>query len=630
MPIDTSDPAALALEINRAEDFRRKHTAETRKIIERYIGSHYRNDNQSEPTPENLIANYVAFMLPELSFTVPSVKVKALRPVSHQEIAQFMEMGITSWIGSSSLGDEHGDVIRDMLMGYGVMKVGMEPRDSYLETDHANYGRLTPFVCRVPPDHLILDPQCEIPCLARFIGDCYWRDLQALVEHPERWDPQAVEKLQSWGTMEGQTESGYDGRERAVKMGTSGPRKRVMLVDIWIQDTGELITLAKGDGADCQDIILRRGKYEGPKTGPYEIFGAYRVAGDPYPISPLQFSMQQFEEMQTHINATSKAASTWKRWIGVEAAATDAQNAVMTVENGGVAAIRGLSGGIMQQFEQGGPNAEQMQYVNILRDRFDRVLGLGDAQRGRAAGVTATEADDVQQNVDARTDWVRQKATQSTGRVLEKVGWYLFYNPNVAIEVSRVDDVSGQMMEGLFIGGIQPGQEDYDWMAFNLTIMAGSMKRPDAGAEMAKAMQLLQIGPQAVQIMMQMPMLNMRFILNQLGDAMDIENLADILINQQVLAQFGQLRQQQAMYGGAGDPGQMPGNLNPLLMQTMAQGPNASGGGWMPRPQANPTAQLGMPPQPGMGGGMTRPDIGGPGPMMNRQKPQRRPAAAAA
>jgi len=636
MPLDTTDPAALALEVTRAEDFRRKHTTRSREIMKRYIGNWYRQDVTAEPTSENLIASYIAFMLPELSFRKPVVKVSALRPVSHKQIADFMQMGLNSWIGSSNLGEEHQDIVRDMLMGYGVAKVGIEPRDGYMESPLPNYGRLTPFVCRVPPDQLILDPGCEIPALARFVGDCYWKDLDDLINHPERWDPAQIEIVKTWAASDGSGKS--TSIERAVNLGITGDRKRVMLVDLWIPETGELVTLVKGEEkADTKDMILRREKYEGPRTGPYQIFGAYRVAGDPYPISPLQYCMEQFEEMQGHINAGSEAAETFKKFVMVESSQVDLQNAVMTAKNGSVVAVRGLSAASMQQVELGGANADQLQYVAILRDRFDRVLGLGDAQRGRAAGGTATEANIVQSNVDGRTDWLIQQVITGTENVMGKVGWYLFYNPNVAISVSQVqtvtDPITGMQsqkpFEGLFIGGVQPGQEDADWLDFNLNIVVNSMKRPNQGQELAQAMQIMSLAPQAVQMMVQMPMLNVRWILNNIGEAMDIENLADLLINMMALQQFGQSEQQQAMFGGADLPGPLPGNLNPLLQQYL-QGGNKPlpGGNWMNRPAApsmaggpqpysvtpNQIMQPAMPTIP-TPSGLVQPTMGAPGPM---------------
>jgi hypothetical protein len=587
MPLDTKDPAALAMEVTRASDFRRKHTNRTLEVVRRFIGNWYRMDTRSEPTPENLISNYIAFMLPETCSLRPEAQVTALRPVSHGEIANFMNMGITSWVKSSAWATVQPDIVRDMLLGYGVAKVGIEPRDSYTEAgDSYLSDRLVPFVSRVPPDHLILDPRCEVPELARFIGDMYWMDLDSLVNNPDRWDPEAVQKIKDWGETTGVEENAQQ-TERALSMGQSGPRRKVMLVDLWIPETGELVTLAQGDQKDCQDIILRRGKYEGPKCGPYEIFGCYRVPGDPYPISRLQFCMEQFEEMQAHANSVSEAAETYKRFVAVEAANVDAQNAVLTAKNGSVVPIRGMASGF-QQVELGGPNAEQMQYVNILRDRFDRVLGLGDAQRGRAGGVTATESQIAQANVDGATGWIRSKVEFHSAAVLRKVGWYLFYNPTVAIEVSHTDPMTGQTTEGLFVGGVQPGQENVDWMSFNLEIKAGSMRQEDQQAALAWGLQLLQIAPQAIQLMMQMPMLNMRWIINQIGKAKGINNLADILVNQQALMQAGQLAAQQAAFGGMGDPGQLPGNLNPLLQQFLNNG-NGGGNagresGWLPRP----------------------------------------------
>ncbi len=600
--LDTQDPSKLAEEVRRAEDFRRKHTTRGREIARRFAGNWFRSDQAVEPTPENLVASYLAFMLPELAYSEPAVRIKAKRPIAYKQLADFLEMGLDGWIDDFGFGEEHQDVVRDFLINYGVMKVGMEPRDC--AGDGATYqvakdtrlsGGLRPFAVRVPPDQLILDPRCETIRQARFIGHVYWKDIDELQSDPERWDPAAVERLTA-SASDG-SEDGYaQQQERALPFGTSGPRNRVKLVDLWIPETNELVTLA-ADANETLDYVLRRTQYHGPITGPYEIFGAYRIPGDPYPISPLQFVMEQFEEMQAHITAASDGAASYKRFVMVDAAARDTQDSILSAKNGEVTAIRGFNTGQFQQIELGGAHPEQMSYIQMLRDRFDRIIGMGDAQRGRATGKTATESQIVQSNTDSRTSYLKSRVTHSTKLILEKVLWYLCYDPNVVMPVSRTDPFTGQTSEGMFLGGVQEGQESIDFAnQFSVEIVAESMSLTNDQVAQGRALQLFQLAPQAMQMAATMPGINTRWLVNQIGEAMNVRDLADILFNQQVMGQAGMLAQQQQAFGGMGAPQPLPQNVNPSII-------NAGLG--MARPgQMPPTASPPQMAQQAMPGGM--------------------------
>lgn len=548
------DPANLADEVTRAEEFRRKHTQRSRDIVRRFVGNWYRMDNNTDPTPDNLIAGYVAFMLPELAYTIPSCSVDATRPVTYEAISDAMEMMLRQWLKDSDFGDQHQDWVRDAFFGFGAMKVGLEPKqqfdDGTVSFEASSTGALTPFACRIPPDQFIMDPRCETPEQARYMGHTYWKDLDNLQSDP-RWDAAAVEQLSS--SIDDEEGSDSQG-ERAVPRGKSPERNRIGLVDLWLRETKMIITLGRS-AQTTLPVVLRQVPFHGPSSGPYQVLGFYRVPGDPYPIGPLQFAMEQFEELQAHVGSASEAAGMFKRFLLVDAGATDVANATANARNGDVCTVRGLNPTNTQQVELGGANPEQYQYIEGVRDRWDRTMGLGDAQRGMAAGKTATESQIVQSNVDGRTSYMKSRVTAQTAKVLNKVAWYMFHDPNIVAEVSQVDPITGQVFEGLFLGGIQPGQEGLDWTAFNLEITPESMSRTDNQVIQARAMQIFQLAPQALQMMVQMPAINVRWILKMLGESMNLKALPDLLFNPQVLAQLRQV----AMAGGIGMGANPPG-----------------------------------------------------------------------
>jgi hypothetical protein len=86
----------------------------------------------------------------------PSATVEAKRPLAHEAIADAVEMMLQQWLKDSDFGDQHQDWVRDALMGFGVMKVGMEPKQQWDDATSGYAvsadGALIPFAVRLPPD----------------------------------------------------------------------------------------------------------------------------------------------------------------------------------------------------------------------------------------------------------------------------------------------------------------------------------------------------------------------------------------------------------------------------------------------------------------------------------------------
>lgn len=540
------DPDRLAEEITRAEEFRRKHTNQTRAIVQRYVSNYFRMDMTAEATPENSIFAYVAYMLPELWYANPSVRVNAKSPIQDQQIADSMEQGLRAWLSETDFTNQGQQVTRDSMMGYGAMMVGLEPRDfpgdaTQTQIDpnnpEASAQALRPFAIRIPPDQLVMDPRCESPESARYLGHVYYMDKEQLEADPDRWPADLVAKLTEQPRDDNANGAGQN--ERAVRYGDSADRKRVKLVDLWIPEHNMLLTLAhQGDGAS--NLILRQETYVGPPEGPYEVFGFYQIPGDPYPMGPIQPIMEQLEEMWVHQNQTSLEASSYKRIALVEAGNIEAQKAVKESSSGDVVLVKGLSNNVME-IELGGSPEGRLNHIMQLRERCDRTIGLSDAQRGRVQGKTATETDIVQGNVDTRTSYMRQRVQRHTTRVLRRVAWYMFFEKSIVMPVNNVDPQTGQVSEGTFLGGIQPGQEGTDWIDFHLDIEPNSMQHSDDQVLQQRAMELLQVAQTVGQMMPMMPQINWRYILNMFGESFNQKDLADLLINPAALQQFGQM-----------------------------------------------------------------------------------------
>lgn len=583
--IDTNDPSAVAEEWRMWVDFRRKHTRRIAEIVQRYVGNWYRDDLICDPTPENLLASWVHLMEPILASMPPRPRWTARRPITQGEIARWMQMGLRQWLNDFPFEVEQADTARDFLLGYAVMQVGLEPRDVSAAGENFELGgALWPFCQRVPNDMFAMDASCETPETSMGMGHEYWRDYNRMLENPERWDPAALEKLQPEPGRDEAGEASVRQGERPLRQGDAMPRGRIRCVDMWFRETQELITLASS-ADDVTNAIIRKVRFKGPRTGPYQVFGCHRIPGDPYPASPIIFWMEQFEELNSHLTATAEAASTYKRIVVVDGTGTDLKDGILHCTNGQVLIIPGLAGKSWAQIEIGGPNSEQIQYTGLVRERADRIAGISDAQRGRSAGVTATEATATESHFETRANWLKQWFAYGLKEVYKKVSWYLFYDPAVVMDVTDTDPMTGQIFEGRFLGGRDETQQHLELTQFDLEIDADGMSQRSQAEQLQQAMLLLQVGPQILQLMMAYPALNVRFILERIGDAMNIADLPDLLISSQILQQMGQAASQQMQFGGKGQPLEVAGareglyKLGLLTPPQVANGPPGAAGG---------------------------------------------------
>jgi hypothetical protein len=249
--------------------------------------------------------------------------------------------------------------------------------------------------------------------------------------------------------------------------------------------------------------------------------------------------------------------------------------------------------------ETGTMSNQRIEYIDIVQQRLDRTSGFGDAQKGKAAGKTATESQIVDSNSDLRTDWMRQQIARATENVLRKVAWYLFYDPSVVMTLTlqewQPDPMTGAMVEqpveATYLGGIQAGQEEMDWTDFNLEIEATAMRRQDDTVKQQRLMQLVQLIPAIKQA--EAMGANARWLTDEIGSSMNYRRLNEILFpmgSQFPMAQSGMVPPHMQ---GAEMKGQNPQGAKPMGGGGLPQTPpvNANLGGM---PDANMGSRLAM------------------------------------
>lgn len=527
----------LTRELCDAQTYRDNHLVSITQIVKRMAGGYYRKaspDSAIDATPENYPFAYRAFVAPQICYQAPSVTVEATRSVVDVPTADGLTLAQNYWITATDFEDQLARTVDDALFGFGVMLTTVEAYG-----DHGGMGMamvdgdtqlrpMWPACKRLSPRNTIWDPLADSETEARFSGHSYERDLDDLVaqaEQDETWDSGAVAQLQAIPQDAEQDDKAAFPRGVATR---SAKRMVVKLHQIYVPEWKKIYTLAEqtqgGEG-----LIIRTQDYFGPDDGPYSLFGIYQVPDNLIPLSVLVATFEQFLEVQTHaMKAADDAASFKQIGVGRADAGKDAET-VKDAKNGDFVKLQQGKDGVAT-VTMGGASAEQLNYLGVSRDRYDRVLGFSDSQRGVPNSDTATSNSIANSSSDLRIGYMRKQIAKCTQRVLAKVLWYFYHLDAVRIKIMGRDK-GGNQVEGIFQGGQwnggyvqtpqgpvwqEPDNPDTDFTSFSLRINVDSMYKQDDPIVQKRAQDELNLGLQMLQ--MGLPV-NIRFFLDNYGHA---------------------------------------------------------------------------------------------------------------
>ena len=630
--LDTT-PRAMLQDFEASQKLRDLHLANTRKLVQKFFGNWYRTDQRSQPVPENLIFSYLASVLPQIVIDNPKFTIKAARAVTHAPVAQWMKHGLDQWAMEINLDYELMLIAIDYLLSYGVAKIGLESRGDFIaDPSKGVYERMQmkamkPYLIRISPDKYLIDPKARRHDEARFLAHEFERDLDELARD-ERYDPQIVAQL----TPDGDDTNVHADAGRLETVNRSiqaAQRRRVKLYEVYVPESRRIGTLAvtgPGGAQWVRPLI----EYVGHEDGPFVTFGCYPVPNHVYPLSPIAAMAEQFTDLNAHTVAAAIEATSHKKLVAVDANVNNAVNVIMDAPSGSVVQIPGFNPQTAMNIELGGTSESRMAYIGQLRERLDRVIGFSDAQRGRAQGVTATEADIAADAGKSRMSFITSQFRKSVRTSSYRVGWWMFYEQSVVQPVSWLDRQSGREKEGLFLGGIQEGQEDMMWLDFMLDIEPMSMGRVDPAQQAAIADAAMNVAVTVAPMIVQFPWINWRALLDLIGDARNIPNFCEIVLTQGGLEMMGQAYGAGQLF--AANPAQdfpmAAASLPPNASQELFAGLQGAPVNLSPRRPLSARPVAASMPRPGMGApplqamtalGLVRPGRGGTMPGMAGQ-----------
>lgn len=523
------DPSTedLLNEIDESERIRDQHLAGVNRVIKEYVGRWYHGNRDwdivagspdDDSNPEPFAYSFVSNMLPALIYENPSVLVHARRVIGHRIVAEAMQSGIRSWIQDIQFKKECERVVLDFLFFRGVLMHFLEDDTRWSD------GAVRPNIKRIDYRHFFIDTLASSVKDAEYLGHSYWIDLTDLMADPAIL-PDALTKLRAGDMAEDLRKEPFKKDNPAIMK-----RKRVKVYSVWQRETNKLRVLVKDPRIE---IYEPRPYYGPPEIGPYAVYDAYPVPGQPYPLSPLLAVQDQVRDLQIHARSAARSAAGRKTVIIVDSAAGSLADDITDAEDREVIVVPGFNQSQAMQVEFGGVTSQQYQYVGFLRERLDRHSGLTQTQRGTLGQAdTATEAQIASEALNNRTEYLKARVREGATDTFYSVGWFLFHTPGVIIPVNRVDPITGMESEGLFFGGPVQGMETGSWLDYSLKIEPLSMQRVNEQVVQRRAMDFANFIIQIAPLMPQIPWVRWMEMVKMVGEAMNQDNADALLIPQ--------------------------------------------------------------------------------------------------
>ena len=506
--------ANLWLEVKKAMEETEQHSEGANDIMRRVTGRWYRKDlGEMEPEPENFGYAFMSNMLPTFSSGNPGAAVKAKRVIGHKIIQQAMEDGIESVVEDLDWAEVHEPVYVDYMASRGVTMHYLD------EETRFSRGNVKPMVVRVNFRNFFIDALAEDTVNDEFRGHWYWVDEDDL-QDDEDVIPETLAMLTPGedASLSSQTRRSPYNRTSGSQLG----RRRIKCYSVWMRARNTIRVLV--ESSEVAELYKER-PYYGPKCGPYQLYDAYPVPGQAWPLPPLVAVEDQARDLNIHARAMGRAAARRKVLGLVEANNPDLGNKIEDAEDGEVVPVKGITGNFVQ-IELGAATDKTFQFVEYVRGRLDRISGLTATVQGSVGQAdTATEAKIADDALGARVKFLKNRILRATGSSLWKVGWYCYHTEGIVIPVNRRDPYTGEVQEGLFFGGPMPTDGGATWDDFGMEIRVNTMQMEVTARE--NILTFYQLWKEVMTLAPQMPWARWMNVLRDLEDALKVPGKAD-------------------------------------------------------------------------------------------------------
>jgi hypothetical protein len=510
-------------------------------LVGKYVGPFFeRNTESSEHRydPENHAYEVVRFYLPQLIYSNPRVRVRSRMYGADRAALKFQHV-VNQWVQDRYFGEFLLMPVADSLFGYGATLMTREEHP-FLKLENGKPA-MTVAKSRISPHAFFSDPLATDRESRRYQGHFYARDkddaLEYAQEHQdEGWNPDVISGLPTGTAMDRLHRPGA-WRERL-------DREELVFCEVWVPEVelgepeegynGALYTLAVGVGDNGEafaEFPRDPQPYFGPNWGPYNLYDIFPVPDRKDRLAPLVATEGQARDWNRHARGVSNSAARYKRIILVDSDNPNLVEQVRDESHDEVIPVSGLEKDQVIPLEVGGITEQNIAYLEICKERVERVSGMSEAQRGQVQGqATATEAAIAAAAGDLGTEFVKLQEQRAVRRDLLGVAWHVNYDDEFrqALGPDAAEELGVELAEGE-IPVLKGGNPEIPFEELALELEPMSMERVTNAQNQRRMVEAFTFALQLAQTKLTIPGFDADGFANAIGEAMNVPGLGEYI-----------------------------------------------------------------------------------------------------
>ena len=488
-----------------------------RRWIDLYRGRQYEGgDSATDRLIVNIVFATVNVLLPAVSVNNPKFSVNARNPKSQAQAMLTEEILNYLWRTHKYQADFRLSVLDFITIGHGWLKVGYkwvkEPEekeaeeigdtesDAYdegIDDREAKDGNVEselsveddrPFLERISPFDIFVDPDARHPKEARWIAQRTWRPL-ADVQVDSRYSATARKQVSS-KTWSRWASGDSDGDARSGDSQPSQGLAYAEVIEFYDVKRKKVSTfsMSNGDEGKSDGFLIKPKKMPYASGQPFIMLRNFEVPDHFYPIGDIE----QIESLQLELNETRNQMMNHRKryarkWLyekdafdrdGIAALESDVDNAMIPVLSDGD------PGKVISAVPAVITPPEFYNQSDLISTDMDRVSGVSDYQRGAQTAIkrTATEAAMIQDASNARAQDRLTKIEDALSQVGERI-IMLMQQFLTGEHVARVISIPGAAWLEY--------DKDYIKGQFDFSVQAGSTEPMNETFRRQSSMQLV-------------------------------------------------------------------------------------------------------------------------------------------
>ena len=576
--LDFKDTDLARREIQAARNLTRRQISNFERQQKYYTGPYWQTTeglqafgaDEGQDSQDGTHFEFVALMMARLAFRVPRVSVTSSRAGAQEEIAVATKHALNRVIRDSNYRHTQRQSALDFLFNFSVMHLSRVESPLY-GGEESEINPMWPEANRISQKAYFRDPMAlDDMGLVRYEGHDTFLDKEDLIRIAEEENKKERNAKLHWDleAIDAAPEGSFDDDGKV----DVPSRKQVCLTTVWVRGyedkdhpgtdkgyNGTVFYYASGpeEGDDAM-LLVKQEPFYGPPWGPYYVGTAYSVPDAPLGLSPLTAAETQIREQQRHAKAVGDSAASFKKLLFVDSPDNTLGQRVANSPHLHVHNVAGLERNRMVEATFGGADTQSVQYLQLCRDRVDRMLGISEAMRGVATGqATATETALAGQAGGVRMAWIQGSFIELHERLFRGMAWYLYHDNEVAIPLSReaAEELGTNPEIGLvYRGGDEDRESGFAWADLELNIELRSTEHESDEAKLVKVQTGGQLLMNVAQLAPAAPWVDWEAVIRIQGEALGLPRLHE-LWDEDIYQEFvARQLQMEAASGAGADP----------------------------------------------------------------------------